>query len=744
MQNIFIDLLPPWIETGLQPAFYDKESGTVLQQTARMYAKVNYLVEMFNKFTKDTSDYVNEFVDDTNAEIQRFEHDTNETVNDYIEKFNTLKDFVDDYFDNLDVQEEINNKLDEMVEDGVLQPIIYEYLNSVAIFCYDTVAGMKSATNFINGSYAKTLGYRSIYDGGGALYKIRTKTGDDVIDEGSLIALSDNTLVAELSEKEVNPVMFGAYGDNTHNDYDYFKNCFDYANANKLNIVLVPKTYKVSGNRLTLKTNLIGNSAVIVSDDTEAGINLDEPIIHVVSDSEFTSTVLPNAYIFRTYPDHSNIWKRSGNTPEAEAGITPQECNVAIKGTLLYNYFFDFSDPVTEYRALDHEIVIKDVIIDKTVVNSDRTSYIKRNIMIERDNVLLDSIVFKLTDNNTNTAPYLGLVKLNKCYNVRLDNCVIPAMLTNSSYAFHTSYDVKTTVNNCYLNGEYSCWGATSSNGAVDITYSKCNTNRIDAHEGFFGITVKDCYIGKEGIVLTGGVYALIENCHFNGRRCIALREDYGSGFNGTITMKNCDGIVTNQEIMYMKSDTDFDYGYTWKCPSIIIEDCQINASTGNITVFNFTVDSDSDLSWYGVRNNIKVVNLYSNRNLRLFNCLPHLFGDCEITLENLYIRNTFYTTYVASATNYNIFVNANKCTIRFPKDNTTKRINGMYIDCEMLDLEFAHLLTCISGGKLTSRDSVTPGYINDGKHFSMFNFGNLITEASVSAWHENCFNFQV
>ena len=41
MQNIFIEFLPPWVETGIQTAFYDKESGTVLQQTARMYAKVN-------------------------------------------------------------------------------------------------------------------------------------------------------------------------------------------------------------------------------------------------------------------------------------------------------------------------------------------------------------------------------------------------------------------------------------------------------------------------------------------------------------------------------------------------------------------------------------------------------------------------------------------------------------------------------------------------------------------------------
>ena len=28
MENIFVEFLPPWVETGLQPAFYDKEDVT--------------------------------------------------------------------------------------------------------------------------------------------------------------------------------------------------------------------------------------------------------------------------------------------------------------------------------------------------------------------------------------------------------------------------------------------------------------------------------------------------------------------------------------------------------------------------------------------------------------------------------------------------------------------------------------------------------------------------------------------
>ena len=89
-----INFLPPWVETNMQPAFYDKESGSCLQQTARMYAKVNQLVRIANEQWETIQDYINKFID--------------------------LKDYVEDYFDNLDVQEEINNKLDEMNENGEL------------------------------------------------------------------------------------------------------------------------------------------------------------------------------------------------------------------------------------------------------------------------------------------------------------------------------------------------------------------------------------------------------------------------------------------------------------------------------------------------------------------------------------------------------------------------------------------------------------------------------------------------
>lgn len=251
MENIFVEFLPPWVETGLQPAFYDKESGTVLQQTARMYARVNMLIRMFNKLSKNTKTEVERFETAVNEDMAQYKHDINETVADYIERFNQLHDYVYDYFDNLDVQEEINNKLDDMVEQGTLQNIIYDYINAKAIFGYDNVASMKSTTNLVDGSYAETLGYYSKNDGGGGLYKIRTKLGTDSPDEMLMIAIGDN-LVAELVvDTTINSKQCGLKGDGSTDETNKLNTFFaistDYDKILNKGIYLTSDTVFIKG-----------------------------------------------------------------------------------------------------------------------------------------------------------------------------------------------------------------------------------------------------------------------------------------------------------------------------------------------------------------------------------------------------------------------------------------------------------------------------------------------------------------
>lgn len=119
-----INFLPPWVETNLQPAFYDLESGTSLQQTARMYNKVNELVRSVNT--------------------------QNETIADYIQQFIDLREFCEDYFENLDVQHEIDNKLDEMYANGQLDLLFSKYVNDYVEVTNERITELNTKVNSLN------------------------------------------------------------------------------------------------------------------------------------------------------------------------------------------------------------------------------------------------------------------------------------------------------------------------------------------------------------------------------------------------------------------------------------------------------------------------------------------------------------------------------------------------------------------------------------------------------------------
>ena len=75
----------------------------------------------------------------------------------YIALTNELKDFVENYFENLDVQEEINNKLDEMAEDGTLEVIFQEYLYPFIQGTNDKLVILQNDVNYLKNAYGAPL-----------------------------------------------------------------------------------------------------------------------------------------------------------------------------------------------------------------------------------------------------------------------------------------------------------------------------------------------------------------------------------------------------------------------------------------------------------------------------------------------------------------------------------------------------------------------------------------------------------
>lgn len=137
-------------------------------------------------------------------EINKIINNTN-TLGTQVEN---LSDYVSNYFDNLDVQEEINNKLNEMAQSGQLNEIIAQYLELSGLLCYNNLTELKNATNINNGSFTKTFGKNSYNDGLGEFYKIRQLINTDIVDNENLIPLTNYpTLIAEkISDKKINDI----------------------------------------------------------------------------------------------------------------------------------------------------------------------------------------------------------------------------------------------------------------------------------------------------------------------------------------------------------------------------------------------------------------------------------------------------------------------------------------------------------------------------------------------------------
>lgn len=89
-----------WVQNVL-PAVYDES----LSYQDLLYKVIHYLDSTMNEVDRVNTDFIN---------LKKFAEDT--------------KKYCNEYFENLDVQNEINNKLDEMVLDGTLDTLINRYI----------------------------------------------------------------------------------------------------------------------------------------------------------------------------------------------------------------------------------------------------------------------------------------------------------------------------------------------------------------------------------------------------------------------------------------------------------------------------------------------------------------------------------------------------------------------------------------------------------------------------------------
>lgn len=586
MQNIFIELLPPWVETGLQPAFYDKESGTVLQQVSRMWAKMIELGKAFNDFSEDTA----------------------HTVNEYIAKFVELHDYVHDYFDNLDVQEEINNKLDQMAEDGTLQEIITAYIQANVAWVFDTVADMKQATNLVNGSYARTLGFHTLNDGGGALYKI---TDSGTADEMTVISVG-NLFANLILEAEMTPEQFGCYGDHTNDDSVAFaKACqsvgrivgkgkykLDELTLNNVNIKA--DIYLIAATGLTFGNN-VKFEGLIDNAQTTTLANSGRCIYITGSNNEITNAKFSGIFkgcgvVLASSSDNNRITGCIFE-PSFKEDIHVAGDHVIIDGCTFKKHESDSVSPITDY---DNAIKVSQYL-DLTGSNGD-SIIIKNNTIYEHGDNPIDCYTGAtnvIIDGNFINSP------AHECLEIKVGN----------DNEYNTNY---TIVNNTLIGNHCMHMGIGSgSDGTIDS---------FKISDNYFETTAGSC------VYITSPFNLVMDNCIFKGANTTN---------NTAINMAAKEGqTVPNRLVL---NNCSFD---TFQ--SLIPEAC----ITYNVLLNNIHVDNVKRL----IRVNTDVMVLLSNSYVKTIEMIFNAIAG-KVFVSNSYLEGTIGFTcrtngFVASAVN--------------------------------------------------------------------------------------------
>ena len=174
--------------------------------------------QLFCKLGKE----INKIIDSQNAvgtEMEKFS-----------QAFVELQNYVNNYFENLDVQDEINNKLNEMATDGTLDEIIGKYITNTILRIYKTVSEMKNDTSLQANMICKTQGFYEMGDNGASYYIILE---NQTANESDIIELNNGLFAKFIQNTNViNVKQFGCKEDGQTDDSDKLQNLINYAELN--------------------------------------------------------------------------------------------------------------------------------------------------------------------------------------------------------------------------------------------------------------------------------------------------------------------------------------------------------------------------------------------------------------------------------------------------------------------------------------------------------------------------------
>ena len=305
------------------------------------------------------------------------------------------------------------------------------------------------------------------------------------------------------------------------------------------------------------------------------------------------------SFVLVTNNNHVDFIRYGANQSSGEA--RKDLFLVDIDGNILDGYAaaFEFDDitSVEIFETSEKEIEIKNGTIKNITCRvraetdfKNKYAAFLRGINIQRCNVYIHDMNFRTANEPTidytddpndslcknygrrsESYPYSGFIAGHKSYNILVENCTMsartvyyedkpatestggkvpdPVPMGSYGYTYTLSANVRHENVDQYSKtgiGDSRYWGIMSSNTCKNFVFNECRVNRFDAHRGFWNARLTNSTFGHT-INVTGGGELYIENVEkICGSSFISLRGDYGSSFDGNVTIKDSTHLAIN------------------------------------------------------------------------------------------------------------------------------------------------------------------------------------------------------
>ncbi len=516
----------------------------------------------------------------------------------------------------------LTGKYIEVVDQSVAQDVTHKIIFRKLPVSHDA----NGNRTYADGFYIRVEGNDLIFEC--EYYNAFVKFYDSFMEEYVLTKSGDVVIPKDLNITKCASIVkysdFGAFGNDTEDDFSYMLDAHEYANLGGQKVVADGEVYYIGigGTQIPIRTNVDFGTARFVIDDNAKGINrkkhifiierehknktvffgVDHPTNTALKKLETTSLPWLDEHL-----DYDSLvlvntahmdyirYGANGNLGRTRCDVLLVDKDGNIDESTPVTNDYEFVGQVNIFRVDDEPITVNGGFFENICARSGcehnnkwgcykgRTeNYCRSNVYqsvsrgfrIERANCIITNVDHKVVDEpQDGSYPYYGFFLFYNAHNVTVKDCNLTGhkyyveYKTNDygqtnwvpmgtydlvcEYSNEIHFENITQTNGKNDIGDSGYWGIMSSNGSKNLHFKSCIISRIDAHCGFWNMTVEDTVIGHTFNVIGGGNLTVKNSQRRVGQSFISLRGDYGATFDGDLVIENCllDGIKSYNSV---------------------------------------------------------------------------------------------------------------------------------------------------------------------------------------------------